>query len=151
MRRALIVSTLVLALSGCGVVSDAVGPGEATVFDLAVGDCLNDASETGDVSTVPVVECDEPHDSEVYAVISMDDGDYPGDLAVTQLVDLQCRQEFEHFAGIPAAESKYQFAALYPTEQSWGGGDREIVCRIALIDENGAVEKVTGSLAGVAS
>lgn len=150
MKRALAVGALLITLSGCAVVSDAVGPGETVVFDIAAGDCLNDASESGDVSTVPVVDCEKPHDSEVYAVIVMADGDFPGDKAVVQQAADGCRAEFESFVGVPAAESRYMFNALYPTEESWNGGDREILCRVALITD-GQVEKVTGSLKGVAS
>ena len=151
MKRALTVGALlVITLSGCAVVSDALGPGETTVFDVTAGDCLNDASESGDVSTVPVVDCDEPHDSEVYAVITMDDGEYPGDAAVVTQANDSCRDSFERFIGVPAAQSRYMFNALYPTEDSWNGGDREILCRVALVPD-GTVEKVTGSLAGAAS
>ena len=150
MRRALAIGALLLTLSGCAVVSDALGPGESLVFDLGVGDCLNDATAGGDVSTVPEVDCDEPHDSEIYAVIVMDDSGFPGDAAVIEQADSGCRAEFEAFVGIPSSQSSYMFAALYPTEQSWNGGDREILCRIALVDEGGAIEKVMGSLKGVA-
>ena len=147
MKRALAVGALLLTLSGCAVVSDALGPGETIVFDIAAGDCLNDASETGDVSTVPVIDCDKPHDSEVYAVIDMDDGEYPGDDAVVQQANDGCRAEFATFIGIPAAQSRYMFNALYPTEDSWNGGDREILCRVALVTD-GEIQKVTGSLRG---
>ena len=147
MKRALAVGALLLTLSGCAVVSDAIGPGETIVFDITAGDCLNDASQMGDVSTVPVVDCDKPHDSEVYAVIVMTDGEYPGDETVVQQADDGCRAEFEKFVGIPASESRYMFNALYPTEESWNGGDREILCRVALVTD-GAIQKVTGSLKG---
>jgi hypothetical protein len=144
-RRALALGALLLTLSGCAVVSDALGPGETIVFDISVGECLNDAAETGDVSTVPVVDCDKPHDSEVYAVIVMDDAEYPGDQAVVRRADEECRAEFESFIGVPAAESRYMFNALYPTENSWNGGDREILCRVALVAD-GEIQKVSGSL-----
>ena len=147
MRRALTVGALLLTLSGCAVVSDALGPGETIVFELGAGDCLNDASESGDVSTVPVVDCDKPHDSEVYAVITMDSTDYPGDDAVVAQANDNCRAEFESFIGVPAAHSRYMFNALYPTEDSWNGGDREILCRVALVTD-GEIQKVTGSLKG---
>jgi len=149
-RRALAVGALLLTLSGCAVVGDAAGPGETIVFEITAGDCLNDAAETGEVSTVAVVDCAKPHDSEVYAAIVMADGDYPGDEQVLTQANDGCRAEFERFIGVPAAESRYMFNALYPTEGSWNGGDREILCRVALVTD-GMAEKVTGSLKGVAS
>lgn len=139
-----------MALSGCGVVGDALGGGEAGVFTLHVGDCLDDATETGDVSTVPLVDCDGPHDSEIYASIMMHDAEYPGEEATIAAADDACRGEFERFVGIPAADSIYSFATLYPTASSWDGGDREILCRIALTRDDGSIEKVSGSLEGKA-
>lgn len=149
MKRALAVGALLLSLSGCAAVSDSVTPGETTVFAISAGDCLNDASEAGDVSTVPVVPCSEPHESEVYAVLVMENGDYPGDAAVAQQADDGCRAAFTTYIGVAASQSRYMFNALYPTEDSWIGGDREILCRVALVTD-GAIEKVTGSLKGVA-
>jgi len=148
-NRALAVGALLLSLSGCAAASDTVDPGETTVFEVAVGDCLNDAAQTGDVSAVPIVPCSEPHDSEIYAVIVMTDGEYPGDQPVVQQADDGCRAEFTAYIGVPAAQSRYMFNALYPTEDSWTGGDREILCRVALVTD-GVIEKVTGSLKGVA-
>lgn len=132
------------------MLGDALGDGETGVFTLSVGDCLDDAAETGDISTVPVVDCDQPHDSEVYARVLMDDPEYPGEEATIAAADDACRSEFERFVGIPSSDSIYSFASLYPTENSWSGGDREILCRLALVDETGAVTRVTGSLAGAA-
>lgn len=129
------------------MVDDALGAGETGVFTLSVGDCLNDASETGDVSTVPVVDCEEPHDSEIYASVQMNDAEYPGEEATIATADEACRTEFERFIGIPFEDSIYTYATLYPTGSSWDGGDREILCRVALV-RDGSMEKVTGSLRG---
>ena len=130
------------------MVDDALGKGESGVFTLSVGDCLNDASETGDVSTVPVVDCDTPHDSEIYARVLMDDAEYPGVEATIAAADDACRTEFERFVGIAVDDSIYSFGTLYPTASSWDGGDREILCRIALARADGSIEKVSGSLEG---
>lgn len=43
-----------------------------------MGGCLNDGDVSGEVDTVPVVDCSDPHDSESYASIIMDEGDFPG-------------------------------------------------------------------------
>ena len=144
--RVLALSLAVASLTGCSVLSDALGEGEQGVFTLAVGDCLNDDTQEGEVSTIPVVDCDEPHDSEVYASVLMDDGDYPGEDATVAFADEQCTAQFEAFVGLSPEESKYGYGVLYPTAQSWAGGDREVLCRIVLGDGNGNTVKVTGSL-----
>jgi hypothetical protein len=143
--------TVALLLGGCTILQDALGDGESSVFTLKAGDCLNDAEQPSDASTVPVVDCDDPHDSEVYAVLQVDGDDFPGVDEVERQADDGCRAAFEDFVGIASGQSRYMFAALVPTRQSWiAGGDRSIVCRIALVDESGTIEKVRGSLAGVA-
>ena len=89
---------LTLGLSGCSVISDLIGgnsvdrdeSGVATedndnadAFTIAVGDCLNDSSIINqEVTTIPLVTCDKPHDTEVVASILVEDGEFPGDDAI---------------------------------------------------------------------
>ena len=142
-----------IALAGCSLLgggtptdTETGSPeGETTdVFTIKVGDCLNGES-TGEVSDVPVVECTEPHDREAYASIIIDDGDFPGDDVVKQQAVDGCQSEFDAFVGMAYDDSTLDFAYFYPTETSWAGGDREILCLIG--DPAG---QVTGSLAGAA-
>ncbi len=44
------------------------------VFSIVVGDCLNDADAAEVVSTVPIVDCSEPHDSEAFYAERVDVG-----------------------------------------------------------------------------
>jgi hypothetical protein len=152
-RRLATLSAIALAamtLTGCNVVTQALNGGESDVFTIEVGNCLNDEEVTGEVTTIPVVDCDKPHDSEIYASIIMDDAEYPGEEATIDFADESCHNEFEGFVGLNYDESIYSYSTLYPTEGSWSGGDREVLCSITLLDENGAVEQVSGSLEGVA-
>jgi hypothetical protein len=146
-----------IALAGCsllgGGITDGTPSGEETsttgettdVFTIKVGDCLNDGGSTGEVSDVPVVDCAVPHDSEAYASIIMDDGEFPGEDAVTAQAETDCTTEFNTFVGLDYSTSSLDFAYYYPTEQSWGQGDREILCLI--VDPAG---QTTGSLQGAA-
>jgi hypothetical protein len=142
------------ALAGCSLLGGGGTPGTDTptgegdntdVFTIKVGDCLNDGGVEGEVSEVPTVACTEPHDSEAYASIIMDDGDFPGDQAVEDKAIADCTTEFNGFVGLDYQESTLDFAYYYPTEESWANGDREILCLI--VDPAG---QVTGSLAGAA-
>lgn len=151
-RRATAVASLglaALALTGCSLISTVLNGGEADVFTLKVGDCLNDQAKSGDIDSLPTVDCKKPHDSEIYASVILDDGDYPGDEAIGTTADDECYGEFADFVGVSFDESKYTYATIFPTEDSWGAGDREVLCRIVLADENGAITQVTGSLEGV--
>ncbi len=140
-----------LALSGCSLLPSFTGGGTATrddsgevvegndstdVFTLQVGDCLNDATAAETVETIPTVPCDEPHDSEIYASIIMEGDTFPGTDAVIAEADAACLDAY--------ADSIYYFSYYFPTEGSWEGGDREILCTI--YDEAG---QVTGSLQNI--
>ncbi|MDA2809654.1 septum formation family protein [Nocardiopsis sp. RSe5-2] len=154
----------VLALSACGGVAEDLqetademeeqasaaeesGEVDADVFEVAVGDCLNDESvaEDQEVAEVPKVSCDEPHDSEVYAETEMEASEWPGDAGVDEEASAFCEQEFASFVGLEYAMSELQLSYYVPTEDSFASGDRAISCLI--YDEAG---QTTGSLAGAA-
>ncbi|MCS5736006.1 DUF4190 domain-containing protein [Herbiconiux daphne] len=106
--------------------------GSASVFDLTVGDCLNDWND-GTVYDVPLVDCASPHDWEVYddfTVPDTSDGSYPGDDKVDVAADNGCYDAYEEFVGIPYDDSQYVYSYVMPTEESWLDGDRLITCVI---------------------
>jgi hypothetical protein len=151
---ALTLGAATLALAGCSLLPGGggdttetpSGEGENTdVFTIAVGDCLNDGGVEGEVSEVAKIDCSEPHDSEAYASIMIDDGDFPGEQAVTDQAAADCTTEFNSFVGVDYQDSELDFAYYYPTEESWANGDREILCLI--VDPEG---KATGTLEGAA-
>lgn len=155
----LAVGVAAVVLSGCSTIGplldpDApvrddegqiVEPNEQTdAFALQVGDCLDDAAATGEVTTVPTVPCSEPHDSEIYAAFELTQSAYPGEETTQGKADALCLPAFEEFVGEPYLESRFDFAYYYPTEESWASGDREVLC--VIYDPAGPV---TGSLRGV--
>lgn len=101
-------------------------------FALLVGDCLDDAEVAVDagseVQTLPTVPCDEPHDSEVIASITLRGTAYPGADAITLEADAGCIAALEERVGVPYLETPYDVSYYAPTELSWSEGDREILC-----------------------
>lgn len=156
LSRALIVATLTAAaitFSGCSLIGNAVNgavTGEDDVFSLKVGSCMNDYGSETEITSVPIVECSEPHDTEIYFASSVAGDEYPGLEAVQTQADEDCRSAFEGFVGLAYDDSVLYYSTLYPSDESWGGGDREILCGISKYDENEEIVKVTGSLKGVA-
>jgi len=156
----LAVGAATVALSGCSILNslDRWRAGHARrqrrrssrettrtdVFTLQVGDCLNDASASDTVDSVPTVPCSEPHDSEIYASIIMSGDTYPGQDAVIAEADAACLDAFAGFIGTSYADSAYYYSYYFPTEGSWSSGDREILCTV--YDEAG---QVTGSLQNI--
>jgi len=156
--RALALVTVALAattLAGCSLIGNITGgsggdptddaSGSTDVFDLAVGDCLAASEIEGEVDSVVLVDCDEPHAREAYASLMFDDGDFPGDQAVEDESLDRCTTEFATFVGMDYQESTLDLASIYPTSESWSGGDREILCLIS--DPAG---DVTGTLESAA-
>jgi hypothetical protein len=164
LRRALAVTAVgaaSVALAGCSLMGgggptagndDPSDGGEDTdVFTIKVGDCLNDGGAEGEVSTVEKIDCASPHDSEAFASVMLEDGDFPGDSELVSQADAICTgEEFENFVGLSYEESVLAYSYYYPTAESWESGDREVLCLIVEVDENGDVVKTEGSLEGAA-
>jgi len=157
--RALALATVALAglaLSGCSIIGNITGgganngptdeaSGSTDVFDLKVGNCLAPSEIEGEVDSVVLVDCAEPHAREAYASLMFDEGDYPGDEVVEDESLDRCTTEFATFVGMDYQESTLDLASIYPTSESWAGGDREILCLIS--DPAG---DVTGTLENAA-
>jgi hypothetical protein len=116
------------------------------VFDLEVGTCFDDTDETR-VSSVPVVDCAQAHDNEVFAVFDYTETDtFPGADAMNQAAFDLCVAEFEAYVGLSYVESELNVFPITPTEGSWATGDREIVCALYNLD----LSKLAGSMEGAA-
>ena len=98
--------------------------------DLRVGDCITNASSPrGDVRTFVAVACTQPHDGEVFTVISLGDGRYRGKQAVIAKGQRGCAARLRRQATPKAFRDKrLGFKFVYPTKQSWAQGDHEITC-----------------------
>ncbi len=128
-----------LALSGCSLFGS-----EDSVFNLEVGDCFNGSELGVEVTEVPTIDCAEPHEDEIYATKDLPEGTWPGDSAISDQTVEYCMAEFNTFVGFDYMESELDFNAITPSAQSWGEGDREIVCYIYEMDGS----MTTGSLKG---
>ena len=149
--KTLTISAILLAaltLSGCSEISTLLN-GEGDVFSLEVGDCMNDYGDDTEVTSVPIIDCDEEHDAEVYATEDIKGDTFPGSDEVSATADEICIDEFGDFVGIDYETSvTLDYWVLTPSEETWAVGDREVVCTISKYDETGNVVKVTGSLEG---
>ncbi|MFB2556712.1 septum formation family protein [Herbiconiux liangxiaofengii] len=147
-----------LVLGGCSMLTPSLPPTtdstsgaeieqqSADVFRLAVGQCLNDGDASGEVSDVPSVDCSTEHDSEVYFTFDLPEGDFPGSAAVNDAAEAGCLPPFEAYVGIDYDSSSFVYTAYTPTQESWGSGDRQVVCIVYNADES----KLTGSVKGAA-
>lgn len=140
MKPVRLILLMALLLAACG--------GDGNVFDLEVGTCFDDTdTEATEVSDVPVVDCSEPHDNEVFAVFDYTASDtFPGSSAMNDAAQESCVAEFEAYVGLSYQESDLNVFPITPTQGSWDDGDREIVCALYNLD----LSKLTGSMEGAA-
>lgn len=140
---AIVLSLSALALAGCSILTG-TPEGETDVFSVKVGDCIN-ATGGDEISSIPVVPCDEPHDQEVFDRFDIDGDTFPGDQAIEDERVAYCEGDaFTSFVGVSYEESMYATSGLTPTQSSWDQGDREVLCTIG--DPAG---QTTGSLKGI--
>lgn len=146
MRRlrpgALAITLTAVVLTGCAQAPGGEAPAESlvetaepqsSVLELTIGDCVIDGAAplSADLAELPTVPCSEPHDSELYAIVSAEDGSYPGvDDLVTQ-GQAKCQALFDDFIGLDFRSSLLDFHFYYPTPSSWVQGDRSIFCMVA--------------------
>lgn len=145
---AVLAAGAVVSLSACGLVNSFLGAGN--VMEVGVGDCFDEAEMktalgSGEVSEIPLIDCAEPHDAEVFYVEDLPEGDYPGDSSVQASMEEICTgSAFEEFIGVDYMESAIYVGGLSPTVDTWDNiDDREILCYVT--SDSGAI---TESLAG---
>ena len=131
-RTLLLLGVLVGACSGQDVMS------------LQVGDCFDETTSTlggGEVERVPDVNCDGPHDLEVFHIV-----DYPGSTFNEAMIDdfavEQCYSAFSRYVGRDYESSILDFSYLRPTRDGWGSGGRNVVCVVGRMD----YQKLRGSV-----
>jgi hypothetical protein len=115
--------------------------GRASALDLRVGDCLPDPGQTGRKQTVDLVECDQPHRAEVYAVFDLE-GEYTTDDEVTHLAESGCFDRFKDYVGVAPGKSSLTVYYLRPLNAVTFKRDPGVSC-IAL-----AADQLTVTLKG---
>lgn len=100
--------------------------------DLKVGDCITDVPTSSRVLTLPTVDCNQPHGGEVYAVLTMPDGKYPGTSVIDEWQN-KCPEELQSFSPDAMTDDSVGVFVLYPTQETWDQGDRSVQC-IATLD-----------------
>jgi hypothetical protein len=126
-----------VALSACG---------ETTVFSLSVGECFqDDAAGAAEVTDVETVDCDEPHDNEVFHTFELGGDEYPSDDEIIAAIEEECLDPtFADYFGEPYETSEIEIFPITPTAESWEEvDDREVVCAGYIEGE-----RVEGSLQG---
>jgi len=126
--------------------------GRQAIDELDVGACFT-VGETEDVYDVPVVDCTEPHDSELFALVPVVGfgESHPGDDALFTWLFDRCLERFPGYVGEPYESSDYWIDMLIPTPDGWGQGDRIGMCTAVVVDDDLNRRPSTGSAKGAAT
>lgn len=118
----------------------------------ATGECVDGTltGETTDSDAIRTVPCADPHRGEVVGVHTVADtagvATFPGMSAISTTANDRCLPLFGEYVGIDFDASSLEMFYVYPSEETWARGDREIAC----IATASAGEVLTGSVAGTA-
>ena len=105
---------------------------ETGVLALQEGDCWNDGSAT-QISSVETVACDEPHDNQLVGFVDLPDGDWTGQAQTGEDSQALCDETFGYLFDNEQNLDLSLFP-VYPTEQGWEAGDREVQCSLYASD-----------------
>lgn len=109
-----------------------MGKDTVTATDVKMGDCLKEIPSSTRVMTVNTIGCDQPHAGEVFAVLQMPGGDFPGQSAIEDYQN-KCEPALASYAPGAITDGSVQLYVLYPTAETWKQGDRAVTC-IATLD-----------------
>ncbi|MCA0294990.1 MAG: septum formation family protein [Actinobacteria bacterium] len=106
--------------------------GKVPPMRLRLGDCLELPESTrGVVKQVDVLPCDSPHNGQVFAIVTLPAGGYPGDDEAIRLGIDACAEEIDGFFGTSAAiaPSLQSFSFTAP-KTDWENGDHSVRCLV---------------------
>jgi hypothetical protein len=142
------VTALALVLTACtgddGSSADQGLPTEPFELGLDVGDCF-DRPQSPDVTSVPTIDCAEPHDFEAYAVVDLEGDAFPGVEEVDGLARDACTERFADYVGVPAGQSGLVIVPVVPTAEHWEADLREVTCTVTIRPPEKLESTVEGS------
>jgi len=102
---------------------------------LAVGDCY--ARPDDDPRFVEKQSCARPHGREVTAAVEHPAAPgvrFPGVAALNREMDRVCRTAAEAYIGRSLDQAPLRVYRIYPSRESWEGGNRRVVCSLGRAD-----------------
>ena len=124
---------------------EVVAAGNESVFELRVGDCIQEMKDGGEVSNTRVVPCSMPHEYEVFANFDLPTGEYPGRDQVLEFSAAGCQIRFDDYFQVDYQVSKLDINALFPTQESWNQiSDRSVSCLGYKMDGTSMIGQVRG-------
>ena len=105
--------------------------GELGVFSFQAGDCISNLDmDAMNIEKATGVPCAQKHQAEVFAETYFADNSETRPAEFNDKGNLYCDSQFATFVGRNYEDSTLDYIMLYPLDQGWKDGDREITCII---------------------
>lgn len=146
-----IVSTTEVPASTTTTTLPGEDPEVVAVDEVAVGDCVTPRGGDLLVGSVELIDCDDPHQAQVYAQFDLADDElpddpatpgYPGGAALTWYAQDECQDRFADAMGTSYWESPYDLKVITPSFSTWDLGDRAITCLVVGAEDAALVGSV---------
>lgn len=98
-----------------------------TATEVEVGACIAEIPEGDVVSRLETIDCGQPHAGEVFALLMVPDGEFPGRSVIDTYAE-QCAPELAVYSPSSTTDDSVQLWVLYPTAETWADGDRAVTC-----------------------
>jgi hypothetical protein len=127
--------------------------GDVGALVLQIGDCFQfpkgfielEEDESQTYEKLSVVPCTDLHDAEIISSRTLFRTDYPGEDAFGGELSDFCVDDYRSYTGFELyTDGPHLIIPLYPTQEGWDQGDKEILCAVRM--ENG--EKLGASVRG---
>jgi hypothetical protein len=112
------------------------------VDELIVGECFDEGEEEDEAVRQP---CNQPHDAEIIADVTLPAGAYPGESGVKRAAETNCDAEFGKYVGTTVNKSELEPGYWWPTQEVWNHNDRVVICAAYGPDYDQLTETVKGS------
>lgn len=111
------------------------------ITDVAVGDCFDDPADAV-IESLEMIDCDLPHDNEVFANLTIEQSVFPGDNVLQAFAVDACLPAFEAYVGVSYTQSDLDYTFLIPTVDTWNTvAERTVTCFLYAAD----LSKLSGS------
>ncbi|HEY8451415.1 MAG: septum formation family protein [Micromonosporaceae bacterium] len=107
--------------------------GRISVYRLEPGHCVESLPDQDEFSSLLAVDCERPHEAEVYALFDLSHADWPGDDVAYREADEGCHERLRHHRDA-WVDPGVDLFFLYPSEATWADGDRQVVCLAQYMD-----------------
>jgi hypothetical protein len=131
-----------IATGGLSEAWEGFKEGARDTGSLSRGECFDaPGGMEGSFYDLDEVSCATEHDGEVFAVVELPGGRFPGDARVTGTAEDKCHALRSSYAmdawAVPENVDVYY---IVPSAESWRLGDREITCAFGNTDEQGSLK-----------